>query len=112
MSMTKLSYAGPVVGSTVKAQRENPEMTVRNTDPVLKAAKQRLEQLTQELLVELGWASKGRGSRVEDEEGGSGHTDRGSGDGCDDEDGCEASGNENAAPRAPYLVMSILLPLA
>ncbi|KAF3690635.1 Glypican-5 Secreted glypican-5 Precursor [Channa argus] len=41
------SYAGPVVGSTVKAQRENPEMTVRNTDPVLKAAKQRLEQLTQ-----------------------------------------------------------------
>ncbi|KAK2908154.1 glypican-5-like isoform X1 [Channa argus] len=89
------SYAGPVVGSTVKAQRENPEMTVRNTDPVLKAAKQRLEQLTQELLVELGWASKGRGSRVEDEEGGSGHTDRGSGDGCDDEDGCEASGNEN-----------------
>lgn len=41
------SYAGRVVGSTLKAQRENPEMTVRNTDPVLKGAKQRLEQLTQ-----------------------------------------------------------------
>lgn len=41
------SYAGRVVGSTLKAQRENPELTVRNTDPVLKSAKQRLEQLTQ-----------------------------------------------------------------
>lgn len=36
-----------MVGSTFKAQRENPEMFVRNTDPVLKGAKQRLEQLTQ-----------------------------------------------------------------
>nr|XP_046248597.1 glypican-5-like isoform X2 [Scatophagus argus] len=42
------SYAGRVVGSTLKAQRENPEMTVRNTDPVLKGAKLRLEQLTQD----------------------------------------------------------------
>lgn len=41
------SYAGRVVGNTLKAQRENPELTVRNTDPVLKGAKQRLEQLTQ-----------------------------------------------------------------
>ncbi|XP_035509238.1 glypican-5-like [Morone saxatilis] len=87
------SYAGRVVGSTLKAQRGNPEMTVRNTDPVLKGAKQRLEQLTQELLVELGWASKTRG-KVEEEEGGSAQTGRGSGDDCDDEDGCEASGEE------------------
>ncbi|XP_044055514.1 glypican-5-like isoform X2 [Siniperca chuatsi] len=42
------SYAGRVVGSSLKAQRENPEMTIRNTDPVLKGAKQRLEQLTQQ----------------------------------------------------------------
>lgn len=88
------SYAGRVVGNTLKAQRENPELTVRNTDPVLKGAKQRLEQLTQELLVELGWASKVRG-RVEEEEGGSAHTEEGSGDDCDDEDGCEASGEES-----------------
>ncbi|XP_023124355.2 glypican-5-like isoform X1 [Amphiprion ocellaris] len=88
------SYAGRVVGSTLKAQKENPEMTVRNTDPVLKAAKQKLEQLTQELLVELGWASKARG-RGEEEEGGSAQTDGGSGDDCDDEDGCEASGEES-----------------
>ncbi|KAM9849261.1 glypican-5-like [Aulostomus maculatus] len=90
------SYAGRVVGSSLKAQRENPEMTVRNTDPVLKGAKQRLEQLTQELLVELGWARKARG-RGEEEEGGSAHTEIGSGDDCDDEDGCEASGEENGA---------------
>ncbi|XP_038571170.1 glypican-5-like isoform X1 [Micropterus salmoides] len=88
------SYAGRVVGSSLKAQRENPEMTARNTDPVLKGAKQRLEQLTQELLVELGWASKTRG-KLEEEEGGSAQTERGSGDDCDDEDGCEASGEEN-----------------
>ncbi|XP_074525351.1 glypican-5-like [Halichoeres trimaculatus] len=85
------SYAGRVVGSSLKAQKENPEMSVRNTDPVLKGAKQRLEQLTQELLVELGWAAKAR-AKVEEEEGGSAHTERGSGDDCDDEDGCEASG--------------------
>ncbi|XP_042339974.1 glypican-5-like [Plectropomus leopardus] len=88
------SYAGRVVGSSLKGQKENPEMTVRNTDPVLKGAKQRLEQLTQELLVDLGWASKTRG-KVEEEEGGSAQTERGSGDDCDDEDGCEASGGEN-----------------
>ncbi|XP_075944513.1 glypican-5-like [Anarhichas minor] len=89
------SYAGRVVGSSFKAQKENPELTVRNTDPVLKGAKQRLEQLTQELLVDLGWASKTRG-KVEEEEGGSAQTERGSGDDdCDDEDGCEASGVEN-----------------
>uniref|UniRef100_A0A8C6V5D7 Uncharacterized protein n=1 Tax=Neogobius melanostomus TaxID=47308 RepID=A0A8C6V5D7_9GOBI len=32
------SYAGRVVGSSVKAQRENPEMTVRNSDSVLKGS--------------------------------------------------------------------------
>ncbi|XP_034387441.1 glypican-5-like [Cyclopterus lumpus] len=85
------SYAGRVVGSSFKAQKENPELTVRNTDTVLKGAKQRLEQLTQELLLDLGWASKTRG-KVEQEEGGSAQMERGSGDDCDDEDGCEASG--------------------
>ncbi|XP_070688808.1 glypican-5-like [Pempheris klunzingeri] len=91
------SYAGRVVGSSLKAQRENSEMTVRNTDPVLKGAKQRLEQLTQEVLAELGWESKTRGkAEEEEEEGGSAQIERerGSGDDCDDEDGCEASGEE------------------
>ncbi|XP_029004770.1 glypican-5-like isoform X2 [Betta splendens] len=103
------SYAGRVVGGTLKAQRENPEMTVRNTDPALKRAKQRLEQLTQELMVELGWASKTRGRGGEEDNGGSARTDRGSGDDCDDEDGCEASGRcpegrivENPLSSLPY----------
>ncbi|XP_061682114.1 glypican-5-like isoform X2 [Syngnathoides biaculeatus] len=85
------SYAGRVVGSTLKAQRENPEMTVRNMDPVLRAAKQRLEQITQELLLELGWARTAI-RKDEEEDGGSAETDAGSGYDCDDEDGCEASG--------------------
>ncbi|XP_061636247.1 glypican-5-like isoform X2 [Phyllopteryx taeniolatus] len=85
------SYAGRVVGSTLKAQRDNPEITVRNLNPVLRAAKQRLEHLTQELLVELGWAHKAIG-KDEEEDGGSAETDTGSGNDCDDEDGCEASG--------------------
>lgn len=87
------SYAGRVVASSFKAQRENPEMTVRKTDPVLKGAKQRLEQLTQELLVDLGWTIKSRG-REQEAEDGSTPTERGSGDDCDDEDGCEGSGAE------------------
>lgn len=45
--------------------------------------------------MDLGWASKTRGKVEEEEEGGSAQTDRGSGDDCDDEDGCEASGVEN-----------------
>ncbi|XP_068175861.1 glypican-5-like [Antennarius striatus] len=97
------SYAGRLVGSTLKAQRENPEMIVRNTDPVLKGAKLRLEQLTQELLVELGWVSKTR-VRMEEEEGGSAQTESGSGDECDDEDGCESSGeedNDTSSGRSP-----------
>lgn len=47
------------------------------------------------MLVELGWSSKTRVRGGEEEEGGSAQTDRGSGDDCDDEDGCEASGKEN-----------------
>ncbi|XP_011472471.1 glypican-5 [Oryzias latipes] len=87
------SYAGHVAGSSLKAQKENPEMSVRNTDAVLKGAKKKLEQRTQELLVELGWASKGReredrGGSMEKKEGGSGED-------CDDEDGCETSGQES-----------------
>ncbi|XP_077573253.1 glypican-5-like [Stigmatopora nigra] len=87
-------YASRVVGSTLKAQRDNPEFTVRNTDPLLRAAKQRLEQLTEELLVELGWMSKATRKSVEDE-GGSAETNMGSGNECDDEDGCDASGELN-----------------
>ncbi|XP_072294868.1 glypican-5b [Eucyclogobius newberryi] len=88
------SYAGRVVGSSVKAQRENPEMTVRYSDPVLKGAKHRLEQITQELVAELGWTMKPTVREEETVEGRSpgGRAENGSGDECDDEDGCEGSG--------------------
>lgn len=94
------SYTGRVVGSSIKAQRENPEMTVRNSDPVLKAAKHKLEQITQELVAELGWTVRSS-RREQDAEEGSSPTERaemgerGSGD-CDDEDGCEGSGAQNS----------------
>ncbi|CAL8306305.1 unnamed protein product [Lota lota] len=89
------SYTGPVIDGSFKAQRENPEMAVRNTDAGLREAKKRLEQLTQDLLVELGWASRGRGRQEEEEEDGSGQRELGSGEDCDDEDGCEGSAQEN-----------------
>ncbi|KAK7889885.1 hypothetical protein WMY93_025445 [Mugilogobius chulae] len=92
------SYAGRVVGSSVKAQRENPEMTVRYSDPVLKGAKHRLEQITQELVAELGWTMIPSVREEETVEGSSptGRADRGSGgDECDDEDGCEGSGAQD-----------------
>lgn len=47
-----------------------------------------------ELLVELGWARK-TGVKVDEEESGSAQVERGSGDDCDDEDGCAASGDED-----------------
>lgn len=50
---------------------------------------------SQELLVELGWASK-EPERGEEDRGGSVQTkDGGSGEDCDDEDGCETSGQES-----------------
>ncbi|CAL8268094.1 unnamed protein product [Arctogadus glacialis] len=55
------AFQGPVVDGSLKAQRENPEMSVRNTDAGLRGAKKRLEQLIKDLLGELGWASRGVG---------------------------------------------------
>ncbi|XP_059922290.1 glypican-5b, partial [Gadus macrocephalus] len=89
------SYTGPVVDGSLKAQRENPEMSVRNTDAGLRGAKKRLEQLIKDLLGELGWASRGRGQQEEEEEDGSGQREAGSGEECDDEDGCEGSAQDN-----------------
>lgn len=44
--------------------------------------------------MELGWTSKAR-RRWQEEDGGSTQTDESSGDDCDDEDGCDASGEES-----------------
>ncbi|KAJ0032611.1 hypothetical protein NQD34_002692 [Periophthalmus magnuspinnatus] len=100
------SYAGPVVGSSVKSQRENPEMTVRYSDPILKGAKHRLEQITQELVAELGWSMKPSVREEEPVEGSSptGRAEGGSGDEeCDDEDGCEGSGAQDGGESSSGL---------
>lgn len=83
------SYGGRVVGNGLHAQRQNPEVKVRVPNPVLAEVKEDLErfiQETHEAFPKLGqietWDELGSG---ETEEGGSGD--------CDDEDGCQASGD-------------------
>ncbi|XP_060940712.1 glypican-5-like [Limanda limanda] len=82
------SYSGRVVGNGLHAQRQNPEVKVRSVDPSLAEVKERLDrfnQETQERFPKL--------DQVEDwDELGSGKSE-GSSTGCDDEDGCQASGD-------------------
>ncbi|XP_054625003.1 glypican-5-like isoform X1 [Dunckerocampus dactyliophorus] len=82
------SYTGRVVGNGLHAQRQNPEVKVRIPNTALAEVKKRLEtfnQETQERFPNLG--------QVETwEELGSGETE-GSATDCDDEDGCQASGD-------------------
>ncbi|KAK7945675.1 hypothetical protein WMY93_001403 [Mugilogobius chulae] len=80
------SYTSRVVGNGLPAQRQNPEVKVRTPDPGLAEVKERLErfcQETHERFPNLGqvevWDEQASG----EEEG---STD------CDDEDGCQASG--------------------
>ncbi|KAM4551402.1 glypican-5-like isoform 2-T2 [Odontesthes bonariensis] len=90
------SYTGRVVGNGLHAQRQNPEVKVRNVDPTMVEVKERLElfiQETQEKFPHLGdmeaWEELGSG----EEEGST--TD------CDDEDGCQSSGDghEKKSPQ-------------
>ncbi|XP_035525983.1 glypican-5 isoform X1 [Morone saxatilis] len=83
------SYSGRVVGNGLHAQRQNPEVKVRSPNPTLAEVKERLElfnQETQERFPKLGqmeaWDELGSGEREE-----------GSTTDCDDEDGCQASGD-------------------
>lgn len=88
------SYSGRVVGNGLHAQRQNPEVKVRSPNPTLAEVKERLERFNQETherFPKLGqmeaWDELGSG-----EEGSS--TD------CDDEDGCQASGDgQSQTPR-------------
>ncbi|XP_061654361.1 glypican-5 isoform X3 [Phyllopteryx taeniolatus] len=82
------SYTGTVVGNGLHAQRQNPEVKVRSANPSLAEVKERLEtfnQETQEKFPNLGQMEAW-------EELGSGETE-GSATDCDDEDGCQASGD-------------------
>ncbi|KAI3374979.1 hypothetical protein L3Q82_021506, partial [Scortum barcoo] len=82
------SYTSRVVGNGLHAQRQNPEVKVRSPNPTLAEIKERLErfnQETQERFPKLGqmeaWDELGSG------------TQEGSTTDCDDEDGCQASGD-------------------
>ncbi|XP_068196284.1 glypican-5 isoform X2 [Antennarius striatus] len=83
------SYSGRVVGNGLHAQRQNPEVRVRIPNPTLADVKERLEnfnQETQQRFPKLGqmevWDELGSGEMAE-----------GSSTDCDDEDGCQASGD-------------------
>ncbi|XP_061776076.1 glypican-5 isoform X2 [Nerophis ophidion] len=82
------SYTGRVVGNGLHAQRQNPEVKVRIPNLALAEVKERLEtfnQETQERFPNLGqteaWEDLGSGAS------------EGSATDCDDEDGCQASGD-------------------
>ncbi|CAL1579731.1 unnamed protein product [Knipowitschia caucasica] len=81
------SYTRRVVGNGLPAQRQNPEVKVRTPDPGLSAVKERLDrfcQETHERFPNLGQIEAW-------DELASGEVEEGSTD-CDDEDGCQASG--------------------
>ncbi|XP_076602135.1 glypican-5 isoform X1 [Chaetodon auriga] len=83
------SYSGRVVGNGLHAQKQNPEVKVRTPNPTLAEVKERLErfnQETQERFPKLGQMEAW-------DELGSGETEEGSSTDCDDEDGCQASGD-------------------
>ncbi|XP_035807034.2 glypican-5 isoform X2 [Amphiprion ocellaris] len=83
------SYTGRVVGNGLHAQRQNPEVKVRSVDPAVAEVKERLEhfnQETQEKFPKLGQMEAW-------DELGSGETEEGSTTDCDDEDGCQSSGD-------------------
>ncbi|KAJ8357477.1 hypothetical protein SKAU_G00202710 [Synaphobranchus kaupii] len=83
------SYTSRVVDSGLQAQRQNPEVKVRNPDAMLTEVKVMLERFNQEMEDSSpGWGTRGTWT-----EAGSG-TEEGSSD-CDDEDGCQGSGEGN-----------------
>uniref|UniRef100_A0A4W5MB80 Glypican 5b n=1 Tax=Hucho hucho TaxID=62062 RepID=A0A4W5MB80_9TELE len=84
------SYVGRVVGNGLQAQKNNPEIKVRSIDPILVGARDRLEHFKREMQGQMGSATDW-GGWVET---GSGTREEASGE-CDDEDGCQGSGDED-----------------
>ncbi|XP_041659987.1 glypican-5-like isoform X2 [Cheilinus undulatus] len=83
------SYTGRVVGNGLHAQRQNPEVKVRTPNPTLIEVKERLERFNQETHEKFPKL----GEMEPWDELGSGETEEGSSTDCDDEDGCQASGD-------------------
>uniref|UniRef100_A0A1A7XC26 Glypican 5 n=1 Tax=Iconisemion striatum TaxID=60296 RepID=A0A1A7XC26_9TELE len=82
------SYTGRVVGNGLFAQRQNPEVKVRSMDKVVAELKEGLEHFNQE--TEDKFPKLGQ-MDVWDELGSGG--EEGSSTECDDEDGCQSSGD-------------------
>uniref|UniRef100_A0A3B1JLU6 Glypican-5-like n=1 Tax=Astyanax mexicanus TaxID=7994 RepID=A0A3B1JLU6_ASTMX len=83
------SYAGRIVGNGVHAQRQNTEVRVRGAEPTLLEMKYRLENFSQEIQETM----PGIGFRETWEDLGSGEDASGE---CDDEDGCQGSGESTS----------------
>ncbi|XP_014867885.1 PREDICTED: glypican-5-like isoform X1 [Poecilia mexicana] len=84
------SYNARIVRNGLHAQRQNPEVKVRSMDPTIAEFKKRLEhfnQETQEKFPNLNeievWEEPGSGE------------EQGSTADCDDEDGCQSSGDDD-----------------
>lgn len=91
------SYTSRVVGNGLQAQKQNPEVKVRSANPVLAEVKERLERFTQEVqenMPELGQQGAWEGL-------GSGDSEDGASGDCDDEDGCQGSGDGTARTTRP-----------
>uniref|UniRef100_A0A3Q2PUK3 Glypican-5-like n=1 Tax=Fundulus heteroclitus TaxID=8078 RepID=A0A3Q2PUK3_FUNHE len=82
------SYTGRIIGNGLDAQRQNPEVKVRDMDPIMAEFKKRLEHFNQETLEKFTNLSE----IAVWEELGSGE-EQGSTADCDDEDGCQSSGD-------------------
>ncbi|XP_047225044.1 glypican-5 isoform X3 [Girardinichthys multiradiatus] len=83
------SYISRIVGNGLDAQRQNPEVKVRSLDPTMAELKKRLELFNRETqekfpdLIEIHvWEELGSGE------------EHGSTADCDDEDGCQSSGDD------------------
>uniref|UniRef100_A0A8C1JT96 Glypican 5a n=1 Tax=Cyprinus carpio TaxID=7962 RepID=A0A8C1JT96_CYPCA len=86
------SYTLRVVGNGIKAQAENPEVKVKEADPVISQVIDKLKHINQ-LLQGKSIPKLGTLDQIE-----TGSGDGYSGD-CDDEDGCWGSGNGAAERR-------------
>ncbi|KAG1938006.1 glypican-5 [Pimephales promelas] len=93
-------YTLQVVGNGIKAQAENPEVKVKEADPVINQVIDKLKHINQ-LLQGRSIPKLGTLDRIE-----TGSGDGYSGD-CDDEDGCWGSGNGAAERRR---IVTILTP--
>uniref|UniRef100_A0A8C3I2M0 Glypican-5 n=1 Tax=Chrysemys picta bellii TaxID=8478 RepID=A0A8C3I2M0_CHRPI len=102
----KRSYTSRVVSNGLKAQINNPELKVKGLDPLISHLIDKLHHFNQKGFFTEGWGSEGKGldtektklklerwaSRESGSGGGKSEAMESSGD-CDDEDGCQGSGD-------------------